>query len=83
MDSNKVKKFTLTKNSLINNLARKAARFEDDEPKLAMYFYKEIALLMANDVIAIDKQITALRKLNQVMFMKIKGSSQIEVSCSD
>jgi len=83
MDSNKVKKFPLTKNSLINNLARNAARFEDDEPKLAMYFYKEIALLMANDVIAIDKQMTALRKLNQVMFMKIKGSSQIEVSCSD
>ena len=83
MDSNKVKKFPLTKNSLINNLARKAARFEDDEPTLAMYFYKEIALLMANDVIAIDKQMTALRKLNQMMFMKIKGSSQIEVSCSD
>ena len=40
--------------------------FEDDEPKPAMYFYKEIALLMANDVIAIDKQTTALRKFNQL-----------------
>ena len=68
-------KFPRTKSGLIDSLARKAGRLEEDEPEMAMYFYKQIALLMAHDVIAMNKKITTLRGLNSELFARVKAKN--------
>lgn len=68
-------KFPRTKSDLIDSLARKAGGFEEDEPEMAMHFYKQIALLMAHDVIAMNKKITTLRSLNSLLFARVKAKN--------
>ena len=72
----KIVKFPHTKSALIDTLARKAGRFEEDDPKIAMHFYKQIALLMAHDIIAMNKKMTTLRSLNHLMYVKAKSSNR-------
>lgn len=67
--------FPSTKSDLIDTLARKAGRLEEDEPEMAMHFYKQIALLMAHDVIAMNKKMTTLRGLNNLLFVRVKAKN--------